>query len=75
MAATVFFDFQQGVLLASRGRDIIGTYLKFAGYVHHYKILTVNIFGVILKNKMASNSVSLSVMKSAYHSFSVKWDN
>ena len=44
-----------------RGRD-----LKFAGYVPHYKILIVNIFGLILKNKMAATGISLSVMKSAY---------
>ena len=30
------------------------------------KILTGNIFGLILKNKMAATGVSLSVMKSAY---------
>ena len=35
------------------GRD-----LKFAGYVPHYKILTGNIFGLILKNKMAATGVS-----------------
>ena len=39
---------------------------KFAGYVPHYKILTGNIFGLILKNKMAATGVSLSVIKSAY---------
>ena len=43
------------------GRD-----LKFAGYVPHYKILTENVFGLILKNKMAAKGISLSVMKSAY---------
>ena len=32
--------------------------LKFAGYVHHYEILTENIFGLILKNKMAATGVS-----------------
>ena len=47
-----------------RAKGIIG--LKFAGYVPHYKILTGNIFGLILKNKMAATDVSLSVMKSAY---------
>ena len=31
-----------------------------------HKILTGNIFGLILKNKMAAMGVSLSVMKSAY---------
>ena len=35
-------------------------------YVPHYKILTGNIFDLILKNKMATTDVSLSVMKSAY---------
>ena len=45
---------------------MIGRDLKFAEYVLHYKILTGNIFGLILKNKMAATGVSLSVMKSAY---------
>ena len=45
---------------------IISRDLKFAGYVPHYKILTGNIFGLILKNKMAATGVSLSVMKRAY---------
>ena len=49
----------------SRGKGIIGRDLKFAGYVH-YKILTGNIFGLILKNKMAATGASLSVMKSVY---------
>ena len=31
-----------------------------------YKILTANILGLILKNKMAATGISLSVMKSAY---------
>ena len=50
----------------SRTKGIIGRDLKFAGYVPHYKILTWNIFGLILKNKMAPTGISLSVMKSAY---------
>ena len=49
-----------------RAKGIIGGDLKFAGYVPHYKILTGNIFGLILKYKMAATSVSLSLMKSAY---------
>ena len=49
-----------------RAKGIIGGDLEFAGYVPHYKILTGNIFGLILKNKMATTGVSLSVMKSAY---------
>ena len=53
----------------SRAKGITGRDLKFAGYVPHYKILTWNIFGLILKNKknkIAATGVSLSVMKSAY---------
>ena len=46
----------------------MGKDLKFAEYVLHYKILTGNIFGLILKNKMDSTGIFLSVMKSAYTS-------
>ena len=35
----------------SRAKGIIGRDLKFAGYVPHYKILTGNIFGLILKKQ------------------------
>ena len=49
-----------------RAKGIKGGDLKFAGYVPHYKILTGNIFSLILKNKMAATGVSLSIMKSAY---------
>ena len=49
-----------------RAKGIIGRDLKCTGYVPHYKILTGNIFGLILKNKMAATGVSLSVMKSVY---------
>ena len=35
------------------GRD-----LKFTEYVHHYKILTTNNIGLILKNKMAATGVA-----------------
>ena len=67
MAATgVFFYFQQELFWPSRAKGIIGRNLKFAEYVPHYKILIGNIFGLILKNKMAAMGVSLSVMKSAY---------
>ena len=52
----------------SRAKDIMDRDLKFAGYVPHYKILTGNVFGLILKNKMAAKGISLSVMKSAYFS-------
>ena len=40
--------------------------LKFAGYIHNHKILPGNIFGLILKNKMAAIAVSLSVLKNVY---------
>ena len=34
-------------------KNIIASLLKFAGYIHNYKILPGNIFGLILKNRMA----------------------
>ena len=39
------------------GAALIGTDLKFAEYVPLYKILTGNIFGLILKNKMAAMGI------------------
>ena len=67
MTATgVFSTFSKEFCVPSRAKGIIGTDLKFAGFVPHYKILTGNIFGLILKNKMAATGISLSVMKSAY---------
>ena len=67
MAATgVFSTFSMDFCWHSRAKGIIGRDLKFAGYVPHYKILNGNIFGLILKNKMATTGVSLLVMKSAY---------
>ena len=50
----------------SRARGVIGTDVKFTGYIHDYKILTGNIFGLILKSKMATMGISLSVMKKSY---------
>ena len=51
MAATgVFSTFSKDFCWPSRVKGIIGRDLKFAGYVAHYKILTGNIFGLILKN-------------------------
>ena len=44
----------------SRRKGIIGRDRKFAGYAHHYKILTGNIFGLILKHKMAATGVLFS---------------
>ena len=67
MAATgVFSTFSQDFWWPSRAKGIIGRDLIFAGYVPHYKIFTGNIFGLILKSKMAATGVSLSVIKSAY---------
>ena len=69
MATTgVFSTFSKDFCWPSRAKGIIGRGLKFAGYVPHYKILTGNIFGLILKNNMAATGVYLSVMKSAYNS-------
>ena len=62
----VFWTFSKEFCWPSRSKDIIGRDLKFARDVHHYKILTRNIFDLILKNKMADTGMSLSVMKSAY---------
>ena len=66
MTATgIFSTFNKEFCWSSRTNGIIGRDLKFACYVPHYKILTGNIFSLILKNKMATMDVSLSVMKSA----------
>ena len=55
MAATgVFSTLSKDFCGPSRAKGIIGRDLKFAGYVPYYKILTGNIFGLILKNKMAT---------------------
>ena len=67
-AKDVYSTLNKDFCCPSRAKGIIGRDLKFAGYVPHYKILTGNIFGLILKNKIAATGVSLSVMKSAYNS-------
>ena len=41
----------------SNKKKIIPSLLKFAGYIHNHKILPGNIFGLILKNKMAARDV------------------
>ena len=52
MAATgVFSTFSKDFWWPSRAKGIIGRDLKFAGYVPHYKILTGNIFDLILKTR------------------------
>ena len=43
----------------SRAKGIIGRDLKLARYVPHYKTFTGNIFGLILKNNMATTGVLL----------------
>ena len=55
-----------GDIFTLNEKNIIATLLKFTGYIHNHKILPGNIFGLILKNKMAVTGISLSVMKSAY---------
>ena len=62
-ARDVYSTLNKDFCWPSRAKGIIGRDLKFAGYVPHYKILTGNIFGLILKNKIAATGVSLSVMK------------
>ena len=62
----IFFTFSKDFCWPSRAKDIIGRDLKFAGYVLHYKILTRNILGLILRNRIAATGVCLSVMKIAY---------
>ena len=54
-AIGIFFTFSK-FCWPSRAKGIIGKDLKFAGYVPHYKILIGNIFGLILKNKMAASA-------------------
>ena len=41
----------------SNKKNIIASLLKFAGYIHSHKVLPGNIFGLILKNKMAARDV------------------
>ena len=65
-ARDIYSTLKKDFCWPSRAKAIIGRDLKFAGYVPQYRILTGNIFGLILKNKMAATGVSLSVMKSAY---------
>ena len=39
----------------SNEKNIIVRLLKFAGYIHNHEIFSGNIFGLILKNKMAAS--------------------
>ena len=70
-ARDVYSTLSKDFCWPSRAKGIIGRDLKFAGCVPHYKILTGNIFGLILKNKMATTGVSLSDLI-LYSSFKVK---
>ena len=47
-------------------KNIIDRLRKFPGYIHNCKMLPGNIFGLIVKKKMAATGISLSVMKIAY---------
>ena len=60
-AMGVFSSFRKDFCWPSIAKGIKGRDLKFREYVPHY-----NIFGLILKSKMAATGISLSVMKSAY---------
>ena len=44
----------------SNEKSIIARLLTFAGYIHNHKILPGNIFGLILKNKMAAMGFFMS---------------
>ena len=41
----------------SNEKNIVASLLKFEGYIHNHKILPENIFGLILKNKMAATGI------------------
>ena len=57
-ARDVYSTLSKDFCWPSRAKGIIGKDLIFEGYVPHYKILTGNIFDLILKNKMATTGVS-----------------
>ena len=65
MASTGRFStFSREFCWPSRAKGIIVLISK--RFIHHYKILTGNNFGLILKKKMAAMGSSLSVIKTAY---------
>ena len=47
----------------SNEKNIIASLLKFAGYIRNHKVLSGNIFGLILKNKMAAKGVFFTFSK------------
>ena len=65
-ARDVYLTYSKDFCWPSRANGIIDRDLKFTEYVLHYKILTGNIFGLILKNKMVAMGVFFSVIESAY---------
>ena len=72
MAATgVFSTLSEKFCWPSRAKGVIGRDLKFAGYIHHYKVLTGNIFGLILKTRfglrpLLQGQTTIAKSKSAY---------
>ena len=48
-------------ITALNKKNIIGSLLKFAGYINNHKMFSGNIFGLILKNKMAARDVCLTL--------------
>ena len=50
-AMGVFSTFSKDFCWPSRPKGIMGRGVKFTGYVPHYKILTGNNFGLILKKQ------------------------
>ena len=44
-------------------KNIIASLLKFAEYINYHKMLPGNIFGLILKNKMAARDVYSTLNK------------
>ena len=63
-----FSTFSKEFCWPPRTKGIIGRNLKFTGYVHHYKILTENIFGLILKKQDGHHGRFILVMKRTYNS-------
>ena len=47
-------------------KNIIASFLKFAVYINNHKMLSGNIFGLILRNKMATTGVFVSHEKCLY---------
>ena len=62
-ARDVYSTLNKDFCWPSRAKGIIGRDLKFAGYVPHYKILTGNVFGLILKGQ-----TRIAKLKTAYSS-------